>query len=74
MYMSSNISIQFAEKSKILRKEKGYSHEEFAFLCGLDITYIGRLENLKRNPTLPVPDKIANAFKLEPYELLDFRE
>ena len=72
--MSSNISIKFAEKLKMLRKEKGYSQEEFAFLCGLDRTYIGRLENLKRDPTLPVLDKIANAFKIELYELLDFKK
>ncbi len=74
MYMSSDISIKFAQKLKKLRKEKGYSQEELAFLCDLDRTYIGRLENLKRNPTLPVMDKIAKAFNMEISEMLDFKE
>ena len=70
--MSSNISIQFAQRIKQLRLAQGLSQEELAFKCGLDRTYIGRLENLKRNPTLPVIAKIAAAFNMEVWELLKF--
>ena len=70
--MSSNISIQFAKRIKQLRLAQGLSQEELAFKCGLDRTYIGRLENLKRNPTLPVIAKIAAAFNMEVWELLKF--
>ena len=70
--MSSNISIQFAQRIKQLRLAQGLSQEELAFKCGLDRTYIGRLENLKRNPTLPVIAKIAAAFNMEAWELLKF--
>jgi len=70
--MSSSISEKFASKLKRLRKEKGYSQEEFAFLCHLDRTYIGRIENLKRNPTLPVLEKIAKRLNMELSELLKF--
>jgi transcriptional regulator with XRE-family HTH domain len=68
--MSSDISVEFAKKIRRLRIEHGYSQEELAFLCGLDRTYIGRLENLKRNPTLPVINKIAGAFDMEVWEIL----
>lgn len=70
--MSSNISIQFAQRIKQLRLVQGLSQEELAFKCGLDRTYIGRLENLKRNPTLPAIAKIAAAFNMEVWELLKF--
>ena len=70
--MSSNISIQFAQRIKQLRLVQGLSQEELAFKCGLDRTYIGRLENLKRNPTLPAIAKIAAAFNMEGWELLKF--
>ena len=70
--MSSNISMQFAHKIKQLRLALGLSQEELAFKSGLDRTYIGRLENLKRNPTLPVIAKIADAFNMEVWELLKF--
>jgi transcriptional regulator with XRE-family HTH domain len=38
----------------------------------LDRTYVGRIENLKRNPTLSTLVKIAKAFDIEVWELLKF--
>ncbi len=72
--MSKDISAKFAQKLKKLRLAKGYSQEELSALCNIDRTYIGRLENLQRNPTLPILGKIACAFNLEVWELLRFDE
>jgi len=68
--MTRKISLEFAKRIKQLRISSGLSQEELAFKCGLDRTYIGRLENLKRNPTLPVIAKLASAFDMEVWELL----
>ena len=68
--MSNDVSKFFAERLIKLRNERGYTQEEFAELCDLDRTYIGRLENLKRNPTLPVLAKIAKALNMELWQLL----
>lgn len=70
--MSSDIKTKFASKLKSLRESKGYSQEELASLCGVDRTYIGRIERLERTPSLIVLQKIADGFKISLIELLDF--
>ena len=69
-YMSNDTSKRFAERLCKLRKERGYSQEKFAEVCDLHRTYIGKLERLERNPTLPVLDRIARALDMELWELL----
>ena len=39
---------------KALRKEKGYSQEKFASLCGLHTTYIDCLEREEKTSLLPI--------------------
>mgnify|MGYP001089562171 CR=1 FL=1 len=70
--MSSKILIKFAEKLKKLRKERGLSQEALALLCDIDRTYIGRIENMKRNPSLEILNKIAKGLGIKLIELLDF--
>lgn len=70
--MSSEILIKFAEKLKKLRKDRGLSQEALALLCDIDRTYIGRIENIKRNPSLEIVNKIAKGLGLKLTELLDF--
>ena len=70
--MSSKILIKFAEKLKKLRKERGWSQEALALLCDIDRTYIGRIENMKRNPSLEILNKIAKGLGIKLIELLDF--
>lgn len=70
--MSSNVSKKFALKLKALRKAKNYSQEEFAAICGVDRTYIGRLERVERTPSLIVLQKIADGFKITLSDLLKF--
>ena len=69
--MSSKILIKFAEKLKKLRKERGLSQEALALLCDIDRTYIGRIENMKRNPSLEILNKIAKGLGIKLIELLD---
>ncbi len=70
--MSREILEKFANKLKIIRKERNLSQEELALLCDIDRTYIGRIENLKRNPTLVILDKLANGLGIDISELLKF--
>lgn len=70
--MSSEILIKFAEKLKKLRKDRGLSQEALALLCDIDRTYIGRIENIKRNPSLEIVNKIAKGLGIKLTELLDF--
>lgn len=59
---------------KRLRQERGWSQEELADAAGLDRTYVSGIERLKRNPTIPVVDRIAKAFGCRLGDLLDKEE
>lgn len=69
--MSSEVLYKFSQKLKMLRQERGLSQEGLALLCNIDRTYIGRLENLKRNPSLEILSKIADGLGMTLSELLD---
>ena len=70
--MSSEILEKFAQKLKNLRKERKISQETLALMSGINRTYIGRIENLKRTPSLVILDKIAKGLDMEIHELLKF--
>lgn len=44
-----------------LRREKGYSQEEFSFRVGLHQTYVSSVERGERNVTIQTADRIAKA-------------
>ena len=69
--MSSEVLYRFSQKLKMLRQERGLSQEGLALLCNIDRTYVGRLENLKRNPSLEILSKIAVGLGMTLSELLD---
>ena len=46
------ILIEFGDKVREFRKEKGYSQEELAYRSGLHRTYIGMIERAEKNITL----------------------
>lgn len=69
--MSSEVLYRFSQKLKMLRQECGLSQEGLALLCNIDRTYVGRLENLKRNPSLEILSKIADGLGMTLSELLD---
>ena len=70
--MSSNVNKEFADKLKSIRKQRNLSQEDLALLCGIDRTYIGRIERMERNPSLEILQKIANGLKIELSDLLKF--
>ena len=70
--MSREILIKFAQRLKDIRKERCLSQEDLALLCDIDRTYIGRIENLKRNPTLVILDKLAKGLEIDISELVKF--
>ncbi len=69
--MSSEVLYKFSQKLKTIRQERGLSQEGLALLCNIDRTYVGRIENLKRNPSLEILAKIAEGLGMTLSELLD---
>ena len=61
------ILIEFGDKVREFRKEKGYSQEELAYRSGLHRTYIGMIERAEKNITLINIEKIANALEMNIY-------
>lgn len=57
----NDVLLYFGEQVRELRREKGYSQEEFAFRCKLDRTYISDIERGKRNVSLLNLQNIADA-------------
>lgn len=68
--MSSGAKENFAKKLKTIRAEKGLSQEDLALLCGIDRTYIGRIERLERSPSIDILEKIAKGLNISISELL----
>lgn len=65
------ISEKFANRLVQIREQRNLSQEALALLCGLDRSYIGRLERLERKPSLETVDKIAKGLEITILELLD---
>lgn len=57
-------------KIALLRAEQGISQEDLAGASEVNRGYISRIENGHVSFSIPVLLKIADALKIEPYELL----
>ncbi len=44
-----------------MRRERGYSQEEFSFRVGLHQTYVSSIERGERNVTIQTAERIAKA-------------
>lgn len=64
-----NIKLFFGNRVRQLRKDRGWSQEEFAFRVGLDRSYIGGVERGERNISLENIDLIAATLQVPPSEL-----
>jgi transcriptional regulator with XRE-family HTH domain len=53
-----------------IRKEKGWSQQELADKSGVSQTYISELEANKKQPTVPIAQKLALALGVSIGELL----
>ncbi|WP_339074757.1 helix-turn-helix transcriptional regulator [Teredinibacter turnerae] len=59
----------FGQRVRELRKERGYSQEQFADLAGLDRSYMGHIERGEKNITLLKIYQISHALNLSPKDL-----
>jgi len=60
----------FGQNVRSARLAKGVTLEAFAYDVGLSYSYLGELERGRRNPTLRVVERIANALDTAPLALL----
>lgn len=59
------VKLKFGQRVRELRKERGWSQEEFAERCDLHRTYIGAIERGEQNVSLENISKIAAALRLD---------
>jgi transcriptional regulator with XRE-family HTH domain len=66
----SNIMVQFGQKLRLVRQEKGVSQEKLAELAGLHRTYVSSVERGERNISLVNIEKLAKALSVPLAELM----
>ena len=64
------VLIEFGNRVRELRLEKGWSQEELSFKTGFHRTYIGMIERAERNISLKNIHTIAKTFGIEIKDLL----
>lgn len=72
MRKNKTIQERFGKRVRELRKNKGWSQEEFADECGLHRTYIGAIERGERNVSLNNIHAIAKALAISVKELFEY--
>ncbi|MGN6286617.1 MAG: helix-turn-helix domain-containing protein [Afipia sp.] len=60
----------FGENVRKARQQRGLTQEALAFEAKIDLTYVGGIERGKRNPSLLVMARIADALSLPLTKLL----
>jgi transcriptional regulator with XRE-family HTH domain len=68
--VSQDIKARFGQRLKDLRKKRGMTQAELADLLGLDRSYLGEIEQGKRNPCLVNLEIIANGLKVTLSQML----
>ncbi len=53
-----------------LRKAQGLGQEKFALQVGIDRTYVSAIERGRRNPTIAIVARFAEALEVAPHVLL----
>jgi transcriptional regulator with XRE-family HTH domain len=54
-----------------IRQQRGMTQEKLAFEAGIDLTYVGGIERGKRNPSLLVMARVADALSVPLAKLLN---
>ncbi len=67
---NKDILEKFGDRVRELRKDAGWSQEEFAAACDLDRTYVGGIERGERNLALRNIEKIAIALEVSIADLM----
>jgi transcriptional regulator with XRE-family HTH domain len=65
-----DVRIRVGANVKRLREAKGLSQEELAFDAEMHRTYVSGIERGKRNPTVTVVERLADALGAKASELL----
>lgn len=63
---------QLGDNIREVRKQRGYSQEELAYMVGFSRSYYTEIETGKRNISILNLIKIINALKADPNELFSF--
>ncbi|WP_167073096.1 helix-turn-helix domain-containing protein [Sphingomonas vulcanisoli] len=63
---------RFGARVRALRKERGLTQERLAVDAEIDLTYLGGIERGRRNPTLSVIVRIAEALQVSPSAIFDY--
>jgi transcriptional regulator with XRE-family HTH domain len=63
--------VAVGQQIRKLRERKGYSQQELADTCNMELSQINRIELGKINTSVSVLFKIAEVLQLHPSELLD---
>jgi len=71
MAKRAEILKRFGQRVRELRKEQGYSQENFAYACELDRTYMGGIERGERNLALRNIERIADTLGISVAELME---
>jgi transcriptional regulator with XRE-family HTH domain len=61
----------FGRNVRRLRQQRGLTQEKLAFEAEIDLTYMGGIERGKRNPSLLVMARIADALAVSLPKLLE---
>lgn len=70
--MNTKILKKFGQQVKNLRKENGFSQEEFAEKLNIHRTYISFIERGEKNPSLLMIFKTSRALKIKLPDLFSF--
>jgi transcriptional regulator with XRE-family HTH domain len=71
MQKRPSVEAIFGKVLRQIREERGLTQEKMAELADVDRTYIYRLENGLRSPSLDVIFRVADALKISPGAILD---
>lgn len=69
--MKEPILIQFGQRIRGLRKQRGLSQEQLAEITGFHRNYIGMIERGERNPALVNVEVFAKVFGMNLSELFE---
>ncbi len=70
--MDKELIGKFAKRVKELRKQKGFTQDEFSHRANIYRSTLGNIETAKNDITLSKINQIAKAFEISLSELLNF--